>query len=302
MMGLRCGAVLIDHGLQEVTADVVERSARQCRSFGLDPVMTRAIHIDHSRVAGSRGLGEEAAAREARYEAICDEAQKAGAAAVLLAHTLDDQAETVLLGLIRNTGLASVAGMEDDIRVGGVRFLRPVLRLTRGQTTQVCMDSHIQWWDDPTNEGVQGDPLRSQLRGRVIPVLKEVAGESVNRHLAVLGDAVSDNEKLLNDLAQEIVERAVTVTETNSTAKNSADIDIAALLAETRSRPAMVARVIARVLDSLGVEHSKTHVSGVVQLVLHWHGQKVVNFPKGFSAYRTNNVIKICHDEMHEQY
>ncbi len=102
--GLRAGAVIVDHGLQAGSADVAARAAAQARELGLDPVLVKRVEV------GTEG-GPEAAAREARYAALAGAASETGTAAVLLGHTLDDQAETVLLGLARGSGGASLSGM-----------------------------------------------------------------------------------------------------------------------------------------------------------------------------------------------
>ncbi|WP_167042523.1 tRNA lysidine(34) synthetase [Salinibacterium sp. ZJ454] len=102
--GIRAGAVIVDHALQERSADVAAQAARQATELGLDPVIVTRVFVD------GQG-GPEAAARDARYRAIGEAAARSGAMAVLLGHTLDDQAETVLLGLARGSGAASLQGM-----------------------------------------------------------------------------------------------------------------------------------------------------------------------------------------------
>ncbi|HWB36679.1 MAG TPA: tRNA lysidine(34) synthetase, partial [Rugosimonospora sp.] len=92
--GLRAGLVTVDHQLQPGSADRAASVAKWARTVGFDPVLVRAVEV------GSAG-GPEAAARDARYHALADAAAEVGAAAVLLGHTRDDQAETVLLALSR---------------------------------------------------------------------------------------------------------------------------------------------------------------------------------------------------------
>src|SRR5690606_20312838 len=84
---LRAGAVIVDHGLQAASTEVAERAAEQARALGLDPVVVVRVQV------GSAG-GPEAAARDARYAALVETIQTTDAAALLLGHTLDDQAET----------------------------------------------------------------------------------------------------------------------------------------------------------------------------------------------------------------
>ncbi len=102
--GLRGGGVTVDHGLQEGSAERAADLAALLGQLGLDPVRAVAVTV-------ARQAGPEAAARTARYEALGRTAREHEAAAVLLGHTLDDQAETVLLGLARGSGGRSLAGM-----------------------------------------------------------------------------------------------------------------------------------------------------------------------------------------------
>ena len=101
---LRAGAVTVDHGLQDGSIDRAADVAATCEDLGLDPVVVETVTV------GSAG-GPEGAAREARYTALGAVAIRTGASAIVLGHTLDDQAETVLLGLARGSGARSLAGM-----------------------------------------------------------------------------------------------------------------------------------------------------------------------------------------------
>ena len=139
--GVRVGAVVVDHRLQEASADVTARAAATCRDLGLDPVLTVAVEV----VAD--GSGPEAAARRARYEALQATAERTGAQAVLLGHTRDDQAESVLLGLARGSGARSLAGMAASRGL----LRRPLLGLDRA-TVHASVDALglTPGWTRPT--------------------------------------------------------------------------------------------------------------------------------------------------------
>ncbi|MCY1157806.1 MAG: tilS, partial [Citricoccus sp.] len=159
------GAVVVDHGLQPGSAGVADRAAAIARRLGLDPVTVERVDV------AATGAGPEADARTARYVALRAAARRAGSQAVLLAHTRDDQAEQVLLGLARGSGTRSLAGM--PARRG--LLVRPLLGLTRQDTEAICCWAGIRWWQDPAN----ADPafLRSRVRTRVMPLLEDpVAG------------------------------------------------------------------------------------------------------------------------------
>ncbi|MBM7479946.1 tRNA lysidine(34) synthetase TilS [Oerskovia jenensis] len=215
--GLRAGAVVVDHGLQAGSAEVAAVAAAQCRALGLAPVEVR-----RADVAGRGGL--EAAARHARYTVLDDVARVAGASAVLLGHTLDDQAESVLLGLARGSGARSLAGMA---AVRGA-YRRPFLSLRRTDTEDVCTANGLTWWTDPTNGGPavvtspdrSADPsgpamrhgaplpLRSQVRARVLPVLEDVLGPGVAVALARTAGLLREDADLLDELAGRLLDEA----------------------------------------------------------------------------------------------
>ena len=157
--GLRAGAVIVDHGLQAGSADAAAQAARQAEALGLNPVLVEPVTV------GADG-GPEAAARDARYAALAAAAARTGAIAVLLGHTLDDQAETVLLGLARGSGATSLQGME---QASGL-YRRPLLGIRRATTVQFCADSELEPWHDPQND----DPAFTRVRVRkaVLPVLE----------------------------------------------------------------------------------------------------------------------------------
>lgn len=178
----RVAAVCVDHHMQPGSTEVARNTRQVALGLGCEHAEIISISVDPRRG------GPEAAARAARYRAIAAHAQRIQASAVLLAHTLDDQAETVLLGLLRSAGPDALVGMLPAFIRHDVTFLRPLLHITRAQTTAICEAFGVQWWDDPTN----GDsalntsdlPLRSQIRQRLIPLMKELGGEGVSEHLA----------------------------------------------------------------------------------------------------------------------
>ncbi|WP_138445178.1 tRNA lysidine(34) synthetase TilS [Sinomonas susongensis] len=169
---LEAGAVVVDHGLQEATAEVARTTAGVLRELGLSPVRVVAVEVRRS------GEGPEAEARAARFAALEAAAAEWGARGVLLGHTLDDQAEQVLLGLARGSGTRSLGGMRP---VRGL-YVRPFLGLRRADTVAVCAAEGIEPWYDPTNE----DPryMRSRVRVGIMPFLEAELGPGVAEGLA----------------------------------------------------------------------------------------------------------------------
>ena len=193
----RPAAVVVDHGLQDGSADVAARGGRRpCAALGLDPVEVVTV-----TVPPATGEGLEAAARTARYAALEEAAARLGAAVVLLGHTRDDQAEQVLLGLVRGSGARSLAGMpaaRDHLR-------RPLLGTTREQTRAACEAEGLAWWDDPMNE----DPAFTRVRARrALADLERDLGPGVAAALARTADLLREDADHLDGLADVAVARA----------------------------------------------------------------------------------------------
>lgn len=259
------GAVVVDHALRPGSAAVAERAAEACRGLGLDPVEVRTV-----RVTGAGG--PEAAARDARYAALLDTAERHGAAAVLLGHTLDDRAEGVLLGLARGSGARSLAGMAP---VRGV-LRRPLLGVTRQQTTAACAALGLTPWHDPTNVGAaDDDPLRSRLRARVLPVLERELGPGVAAALARTADLLRADADALDALAADLLDRALLP----AAAGPGVLLDVAVLAAAPaalRTRALRSAAVRAGApAGALGL----AHVQAADALVTAWRGQGPVHLP-----------------------
>ncbi len=186
--GLRAGAVTVDHGLQEGSAERAAEVALTLRGLGLDPVRTATV-----TVAGPGG--PEAAARAARYAALEETAADVGAVAVLLGHTLDDQAETVLLGLARGSGPRSLAGMPPRRGL----FVRPLLGVRRSVTAAACAALGLPAWSDPHNADRRFARVRVRLDA--LPALEAALGPGVAEALARTADQLRDDAEVLEKIA-----------------------------------------------------------------------------------------------------
>lgn len=183
--GYSVGALIVDHGLQPGSASVAAVTAAKCETLGLSPV-----HILTASVSGS---GNEADARAARYAAI--ESFVGSSGTVLLAHTLNDQAEQVLLGLVRGSGTRTLAGIPP---IRG-RYVRPFLPLSRADTEAVCAHAGVDFWVDPTN--LSTDALRNKVRLEVLPALADALGSDVVSNLARTAELARDDADYLDSLA-----------------------------------------------------------------------------------------------------
>lgn len=270
--GVRAGAVIVDHALQAASADIAATAAEQARTLGLDPVRVIAVTVEDA----SSGGGPEASARTARYAALSRAATETGASAVLLGHTLDDQAETVLLGLARGSGPTSLQGM--SVRNG--IYLRPLLGIRRGMTRQFCADAGLTWWDDPHN--VDPRYARVRVRETVLPVLERELGPGVAEALARTADQLREDSEALDAMVLEFIEEIVEHAEAGIA------VSVAALLANP---PALRQRIIRFVVESeFGVTLERTHTLAVARLVTDWHGQKTLDLP-GVRVVRQDGML-----------
>lgn len=265
---LRAGAVVVDHQMQSGSAQVAARVAQQCRSLGLDPVEVVTVQV-------SGPGGPEAAARTARYAALEEVAMRTGAAAVLLGHTLDDQAEGVLLGLARGSGAKSLQGM---VTRSGL-WRRPLLDQRRSFTEQYCQAAGLDFWQDPTNflRGA-ADPLRTRVRHRLLPILQEVLGERVPEALSRTAQLARRDDEALEGYAAAAL------------AQNP-ELDCA----QFRDLPlAVLTRVLRRAALDAGVpggELSRSHLDESARLVTDFHGQGPLQLPGGIKLSRQSGKL-----------
>jgi tRNA(Ile)-lysidine synthase len=254
---LRIGAVIVDHGIQPETAAVAENTKTELASLGFEVVKIKRVTV------GEAG-GLEAAARTARYEAIDEVANELGAKFVLLGHTMDDQAETVLLGLTRGSGGKSLSGMSE---LNG-RYLRPLLSATREMTLDVCAATEIPIWNDPHN--VDPKFTRVRVRQTVLPLLEQELGPGIAEALARTADSLREDHEVLDELASDAF---------GELAKHSAtSISFSIELLETL-KPAIRMRVYRLAGDLFGAYFHRSHVVEIDRLITNWHGQKPLALP-----------------------
>ncbi|TFD10040.1 tRNA lysidine(34) synthetase TilS [Cryobacterium sp. TMT1-2-2] len=265
-LGIRAGAVIVDHNLQTGSADVAARAAEAASRLGLDPVLVLSVTVERD------GTGPEAAARVQRYAAFDTALAKTGASGVLLGHTLDDQAETVLLGLARGSGSTSLRGMA--ARTGPI--LRPLLGIRRAQTWQFCTDAGLEPWSDPQNF----DPRYARVRVRetVLPLLETELGPGVAGALARTAETLREDSDALDALARTMLR------------ENWANGKIATDLLDAQSA-AVRQRVIRFGVEAMcGVWLTRVQTLAVAALVTDWHGQGALSLP-GIRVVRQDGML-----------
>lgn len=271
--GLRAGAVVVDHGLQEGSAHVAAEAAAACRGLGLDPVDVVTVQVADSPA------GPEDAARTARYAALAEAATRHTDAVVLLGHTRDDQAEQVLLGLARGSGARSLSGMPP----ARGRYLRPLLRVTRAHTEAACAEAGLVPWRDPHN----ADPSFARVRARAaLAHLDSMLGPGVGAALSRSAELLREDADLLDELAA------------RARADLGAGSDAGPVQVEATALGALPAAVRRRVWRILAAESgaralSAAQVGLLDALVMAWHGQGQVDLPGGVVAHRVQGTVRL---------
>jgi len=261
--------MVVDHGLQPDSAAVAARVVGVLKQLGL-PAEVARVHV-----TGSPD-GLEAAAREARYAALTS----GDVDIVLLGHTMDDQAETVLLGLARGSGARSLAGMPRRWLLpgadGAVALLRPLLGLRRATTRQACADWGLAPWDDPMNDDERFSRVRAR---RLLPVLDAALGPGIVEALSRTASLARDDADYFDALV-EFLGRPF-----------GAELPVEKV---TGLAPALHSRIVRRWLEVQGVAQvSYERTQAVLALVSDWHGQAGVDLPGGRRVVRRGKVLSL---------
>ncbi|MDT4915835.1 MAG: tRNA(Ile)-lysidine synthase [Pseudonocardiales bacterium] len=276
--GVPAGLITVDHGLQRGSAERADLVAAIGYEMGLDPV-------EVVRVAVGRAGGPEAAARTARYAAL---AATAGAldAQVMLGHTLDDQAETVLLGLGRGSGPRSIAGMA---AVDG-RYLRPLLGLRRETTAAACSALGLPVWTDPHNSDAAFQ--RARLRHEVLPLLDGVLQGGVAEALARTAALLRDDLDALDVMAADALLRVVRPRPGDEPGKHGQsmeELDVASVASLPRALRTRVLRLWVATAGAAPLTAERTEA--VDALVSDWHGQGPIDLPGRVAVHRASGRL-----------
>ena len=257
-------ALCVDHGLQDGSREQAEKAAWQAESLG---ARARVLVV---RVPEEAWNSREAGARQARYQAMSAAAREDGASRrgggpleIAVAHTADDQAETLFLGALRGR----VAGMPERAVVEGARVVRPFLQVRRADTEGACAELGLDVWQDPQNADT--DFRRVALRREIIPELSRVIG----------GDAVPALAQAAMDTARDEEYLATLAT---------ADCAELAALPEPRRRRAIAAWLVER-----GVKVTREGLGGIGKLCTNWHGQGPVAVSSARQAGQRLEVARI---------
>lgn len=259
--------VVVDHGLQSESAQITLRTIKQLKKIGFNQ-----IESAKAQVVITDGI--EASARRARYQIFNQLIDAYNAKYFLLAHTLNDQAESVLLGLARGSGSRSLSGMA----VQNNKFIRPLLKITRSVTQAACIEGGIEIWHDPHNDDERFTRVR--VRKNVLPVIENNLGPKIAEALARSSDLLRDDADALDGFAYEFF---------NQVDKLNLEVsDLEKLPKAIRTRVLRLAIYNAGApIGSLSADH----ISSVESLISQWHGQKEVALPGNVKVLRNSGRI-----------
>jgi tRNA(Ile)-lysidine synthase len=261
--------VTIDHQLQKSSGDQAAKVFAQLSELGFDKVEIVKVEVEMLD-------GLEASARRARYAALDALAEKYNAKLVFLGHTLNDQAESVLLGLARGSGARSLSGMA---RCTG-KYCRPLLEITRSETVAACDENNLTPWIDPHNS--DSSFARVRVRTDALPKLEDSIGPGITEALARTADLLRDDADALDGWAASV----------------AADLDLADLEINrlTELPKAVRSRILRKAIYAAGAPMGSItaeHVASVEAFVTSWHGQGACSLPGGVKVSRISGRLSL---------
>lgn len=269
---IQLGIIIVDHQLFAESKNVAMNVKKQCEELGIKKIIIKSVVVNNSEV------GLEGAARIARYEAFEEVFVELNAKAILLGHTQDDQAETVLMRLSRGSGAKSLSGMA----VESGKYLRPFLHFRKKIVQDSLKLINLEPWQDPANSNKQF--LRVRVRQELMPRLIEVLGEGAISALGKTAQLLRSDNKVLDDLAQDVVTGLPDIKQNGLRV-----IDLEKLPDAIRTRVLKIAGLSAGVHSG---PFSYEHIEAIDALVKNWHGQGSVDLPGFIKATRVDSTIR----------
>ena len=269
--GIEAVAIIIDHQLQDGSSQVAASAREKLLELGCDDV--EVVQVD---VVISDGM--ESSARRARFQAFEAAIAKYQPDYFFLAHTKNDQAESVLLGLARGSGTRSLSGIA---QVNG-KFVRPLLDVDREVTENACRENGIVPWEDPHNSDLQY--ARVRVRRQILPLLESALGPGIVSALARSSTILREDADALDLLAGQIY-----------SAVDPSNLEIS----ELESLPkALRIRLLRLAIYGLGAPEgslSADHLAPVEALITNWHGQGEISLPGGVKVERISGRLSLSH-------
>jgi tRNA(Ile)-lysidine synthase len=261
--------IIVDHALQEGSAVVAEQTAQTLTKLGFHQIKIMKVDVEISD-------GLEASARRARYSAFDLALTEFSASSIFLGHILNDQAETVLLGLARGSGTRSLSGMA--AASPDRKYLRPFLEVSRATILASCSELGIEYWSDPHNENENF--TRVKVRKNILPLMELELGPGISESLARSARILREDADALDQLAAEHL-------------RSHPDLMIEDLSSLTK---AVRVRVLRSAIYAAGAPQgtlTADHIAPVEALVTSWKGQGEVSLPGGVKVSRISGRLSL---------
>jgi len=261
--------VVVDHGLQEGSAQITSQTISKLKAIGYSEVESAIAQVKITD-------GLEASARRARYQIFNQFIDTYRPKFFLLAHTLNDQAESVLLGLARGSGARSLSGMAVENNI----YVRPLLKISRQTTVAACREGGIEIWSDPHNDDLRFARVRT--RKNVLPNLEENLGPGITEALVRSADLLRDDADALDSFAREYFAQT-----------DPLNLSVSEL---ERLPKAIRTRVLRLAIYKAGAPTgslSAEHINGAEALISDWHGQKELSLPGDVKLLRNSGRITL---------
>lgn len=261
--------VVVDHGLQEGSDLTASHVVAELKRIGFFDIFSIRAQVEMRD-------GLEASARRARYRAFDQAIETYQPKFFLLGHTLNDQAESVLLGIARGSGTKSLSGMPSE---NGI-YLRPMIAITRATTESACVEAGLKVWRDPHNSDQRFTRVR--VRENILPIMERDLGPGIVQALGRSAKILREDSEALDQWANEIFDQI-----------DPASIDIEHLAGV----PAAIrARVIRLAIYAQGAplgSISAEHLAPIEALVTGWKGQGPSSLPGGVKVARISGRLSL---------
>jgi tRNA(Ile)-lysidine synthase len=288
-LGVQLHIAHLNHMLRGASSDADARYVEKLGRSLKIPVNVEAQDVDAYRKEHKLSLEE--AAREVRYDFFARTAESVGAECVALGHTEDDQVETVLMHLVRGSGLAGLRGMSSVSHIGQagrakLHVVRPLLEVSRKETEDYCLAYDLKPRTDSTNYSL--DYTRNRFRHELVPMLREAnsnVGAAIRR---VTRTAVDDLSFIESEVAK-VWSDAVCVSPVGITIATAAVLTL---------HPSLQRHLLRRVMsEALGdlVDIEAVHVESMME-ALHKPAGRRISLPRGLTFYISYDTCLLAKD------
>lgn len=295
-LDLSINCVHVNHGLRGKASDADEYFVRSiCKKYNCN---LRVVSADIKKLASERKLSTEEAGRIVRYQSFYEEAEKVfkhtgKSPKILIAHNIDDQAETILFRIIRGTGITGIKAMQKvEMTAAGFKIIRPLLDVSKRDILKALDTENFSYCKDNTNEL----PIyaRNKIRLDIIPAMESI-NPALKEAVIRLGDIAREQEDFLDSKAYECIEALKSeykIILTQYMSIISADV-------LRTYHVAIQKRVFSIILKQMGIldNISYKHMESLVELLESENPSMEINLPYGFKACRIYGDIGIFADE-----